>query len=189
MIILLPCLIIAFTVHEFFHAYASYKLGDNGVIHDKRLNLNPINHIDPLGFIMLLVVGFGWAKPVVVNPNVYRNPVKGMALVALAGPLSNIALALIGIILHIIFRWQSVSLVFFYFWMVNIVLCLFNLIPIPPLDGSKIIGYFMKWDTYQEFLKYQWMGIFLLVFMIYMDIFSLIINPVVNAIFGFIYRL
>jgi len=185
LIYVIPCIIIAFTVHEYFHAYVSYRLGDNQAKNDGRLTLNPIKHIDVMGFVFLLALGFGWAKPVMVNPNAYKNPRKGTMMVALAGPLSNLVIAIVAIILNIIFKQYEVSMFFFYLWMINLGLCIFNLIPIPPLDGSKVIGYFMSANSYQDFLKNQWIGFVLLIVMIYMNIFSYIMNP----IFSFVVRL
>jgi len=178
---------VAFTVHEFAHAFASFKLGDHTAKQDGRLTLNPMRHIDYMGFIFLLITGFGWAKPVMVNPSYYKNEQKGMALVALAGPLSNIILGIIGIILHFIFISESFVIVFFYFWMINFALCLFNLIPVPPLDGSKILGLFFKGEAYQAYLKHQFIGFILLMVIIFSGVFGIIINAVVTFVLRIIY--
>ena len=185
--IIIACIIVAFTVHEFAHAFISYKLGDYTAKQDGRLTLNPMKHIDYMGFIFLLITGFGWAKPVMVNPSYYKDARKGMALVALAGPVSNIILGIIGIILHFIFRYESFFIIFFYFWMINFALCIFNLIPVPPLDGSKILGLFVKGETYEAYLKHQFIGFILLMVIIFSGVFGIIINAVVNFVWRIIY--
>ena len=183
-IIILGCIIIAFTVHEFFHAYVSFKLGDYTAKRDGRLTLNPVKHIDYMGFVFLIVTGFGWAKPVIVNPSYYKNPVKGTALVALAGPLSNFILCIIGIVLHYIFRYESFVTIFFYFWLINLLLCMFNLLPVPPLDGSKILGFFLKGETYKAYLNHQMVGFILLMVIIFSGVFGMIITPIRDFILG-----
>ena len=152
----LPIFLIAITVHELAHAYTAYKLGDPTAAAMGRLTLNPIKHLDPFGFVMLLIVGFGWAKPVMINPRNFRNEKAGMAISALAGPVSNIIMAFIGLIfwnLIIVLairteNFDSViiasSLTFFYlFAQLNVWFAVFNLIPIPPLDGSRLVSYFL----------------------------------------------
>jgi len=145
-------LLIAITIHEFSHALMANRLGDPTAKRMGRLSLNPIRHLDPLGTLMLLLAGFGWGKPVPINPNYFRmNPRRGMAISALAGPLSNFALAaLLGVLVRVgvvdwqyqlSFSWEPswvtaniVSYVILY----NIILGVFNLIPIAPLDGFNI---------------------------------------------------
>lgn len=155
---LIPTLFIALPVHEYFHALAATRCGDPTPRALGRLTLNPLRHLDPVGAVALLLFGFGWAKPVPVNSRYFRNPKRSMALVAAAGPLSNLAMSLLGALLYLaasrVFN-VSVSLglsrllsSFFYylalflyvFHLVNLSLCLFNLIPISPLDGSHILA-------------------------------------------------
>ncbi len=134
-------LIMALTVHEAAHAWVSKKLGDDTAESLGRVTLNPIAHLDPLGSIMLLFVGFGWGKPVPVNPNNFKNPVRDELFVALAGPISNFLLACFfaGIVLFFSAtmsdQLRDLIKLSGYF---NLLLMLFNLIPIPPLDGSKV---------------------------------------------------
>lgn len=146
---------ISLTIHEYSHGYIAYKLGDPTAKNFGRLTINPVKHIDPIGLLMILIIGFGWAKPVPINPRYFKNPKKGMAISAAAGPISNILLAFIGaliyaILLHLFLYinfWNSVAvsaLIFFnYFAMINVWFAVFNLIPIPPLDGSRIVSYFL----------------------------------------------
>lgn len=148
-LLLLPivvAIIMAITFHEFSHAFAAEKLGDGTAKALGRLTLNPISHIDPLGFILLFIAGFGWGKPVPYNPHNLKNPKWGSALIGLAGPLSNLILGAVAI--GIMFVLNSAGLLdpnslltFFLVILVqfNLILMLFNLIPVPPLDGSKIL--------------------------------------------------
>ena len=142
-IILVPVLLFSLCFHEFCHAYAAFKLGDNTAQRLGRLNLSPLNHLDLWGTIMLMIVGFGWAKPVPVNPFNLKNPKKDMMIIAAAGPLSNLFLAFIASSFIRIIPSQITSSsyeVFFTFIFINISLAIFNLIPLPPLDGSQILA-------------------------------------------------
>ena len=143
LIILIPVLLFSLCFHEFSHAFIAYKLGDNTAEKMGRLNISPLNHLDPMGTMMLLFVGFGWAKPVPVNPYNLKNPKKDMMLIAAAGPFSNLILAFIGSLLLKYLPYNLISNlpeVFYLFIYINIALAIFNLIPLPPLDGSQIIS-------------------------------------------------
>lgn len=143
-------LVIAFSVHEFAHAWAADQLGDDTPRLQGRLTLNPLAHLDPLGSIMLLIAGFGWAKPVLVNPYaVRRRTPAGMMLVAAAGPFANLLLAILGALpfraglLAVGFSSSFISTLFLEFIWINLILLFFNLIPIFPLDGEKVAEYFL----------------------------------------------
>lgn len=144
-------LLIAFTIHELAHAVTADFLGDPTPRRMGRITLNPLKHLDPIGTLLLLIAGFGWAKPVMVNPmNMRGNPRTAMAIVAAAGPLSNIVMALLA---AIVFRLglvdypvplptgslPSLAFILFEFIWINLILAFFNLLPVPPLDGSKIL--------------------------------------------------
>ncbi len=160
-------------VHELAHAYAAYRLGDHTAKWNGRLTFNPLAHLDPFGTIMLALFGVGYAKPVPVNPYNFRNPKRDMALCALAGPLSNVLLAVAAVaIFRVCCFFVTNDVVLFYLWWVlvwtfasvNIGLAFFNLLPIPPLDGSKIFGYFLpdKWVYTMERYSRQISMVFIL---------------------------
>ena len=164
-------LIIGFTVHEFSHALTSHIEGDDTARRMGRLTFNPIKHIDLLGFILLLVVGFGWAKPVQVDPYNLRHGRFGMSMVAFAGPLSNFVLAFV---LGLVFRLDLLPVVtdtrfisgvveilgFAAFLAIffNLILGIFNLIPLPPLDGSKVVGGLLPNSLYRSYLQFERYG-------------------------------
>lgn len=159
---ILASLVVVFTalpIHEVAHGYIANKLGDPTAKNLGRLNLNPIAHFDPIGTTMLVLFGFGWAKPVPINPYYFKNRKNGMALTALAGPVSNILLATVCTAINKILIYFAPYSKFMMILIqvlniivtINIMLAAFNLIPIPPLDGSKIIAIFMPMHVYARF--------------------------------------
>ena len=160
-ILLIPPLLFALCFHEFSHAYMAYRLGDNTATRMGRLTLNPMAHLDPIGSLMILFVGFGWAKPVPVDPRHFNNPRIGMMQVAFAGPASNLFLAAIGgLSIRFLMPMMSevVFKVFFNFTIINLALCMFNLIPVHPLDGSQIFSGYMITKNPQLVYKMQEYG-------------------------------
>ena len=174
LVIALPAILIALTVHEYAHGRAALALGDPTASYMGRLSLNPLRHLDPLGALMMLVVGFGWAKPVPINPRYFKDPKKGMAITAIMGPLANIALAFVAALLYVLtikganylllhveisafgFSFLQAVLLFLYvLHTLNLSLALFNLIPLPPLDGSRIIALFLPQKAYYFMLRHE----------------------------------
>ena len=161
--------IIAFTalpIHECAHGYAALRMGDHTAERQGRLTLNPFAHFDPIGTTALILFGFGWAKPVPINPLNFENPKKGMMLSALAGPLSNIAMAFLAMVLYKLADlplylgltadfFIVLRTFFFYLMTINVTLGVFNLLPIPPLDGSRIATYFLPQHIYFKIMQYE----------------------------------
>ncbi len=164
LIILIPILIFSLCFHEFAHGYIAYILGDKTAQRHGRLTLNPLHHLDPIGSFMILFVGFGWAKPVPVNPSNFKNPKHDMMKVAFAGPASNLFLAFIaGLIMRIINFLslntnENILISLYFFIFINISLAIFNLIPIAPLDGSQIFGNYISKYSPQIAWKLQIYG-------------------------------
>lgn len=166
-------------VHELAHAYTAHRLGDNTAKQQGRLTFNPLAHLDVMGTIMIFLIGIGYAKPVPVNISRFKNPKKGMALVALAGPVSNILMAFVSIFLAYFVRFcalragsvsslvSGIILFFNFAATVNISLAVFNLLPIPPLDGSRILNAALPYKQYYKLMKYEryiMIGLFILLF-------------------------
>jgi Zn-dependent protease len=170
-----PVVLLAIICHECAHGWVSYKLGDPTAKQAGRLTLNPLKHLDILGTICMLFFHVGWAKPVPINPLYYKDRKKGIIYVSIAGPLTNFILAFISLMIEgVLFKFGSDSSVAvwifcqlcYYSAVVNIGLGLFNLIPIPPLDGSKIVGELSYWaaEKYYRYERYWRIILFILVF-------------------------
>ena len=183
--------LLAISVHEMAHGFAAYKLGDNTAKYDGRLSLNPLRHIDIYGALCMLFFGFGWAKPVMVNPNYFKNHKRDMALTALAGPVSNFIMAFIGMfgLLYLCPLLPNVYLYkfFFMFAILNISLGVFNLIPIPPLDGSKIFLSLLPRRIYYEIMRYEQFGFIVLIIALYLGVIDPILDIAVNGIYTLLF--
>ena len=197
LLVSIPGVLIAITFHEFAHGFAAYKLGDNTAKNEGRLSLNPLDHLDPIGTLMLLFAGFGWGKPVHVNPTNYTRRIsmeKGEAIVSVAGPLMNILLAFIfAIIYALIYKFAGLEFIestVGYIIMllisstisINIGLGVFNLIPLPPLDGSKIIMPFLPYNAKQWFRNNEYIFYIIFVVIWITGIAGWIISPAINWI-------
>lgn len=183
-------LLIAFTIHELAHALTADYLGDPTPRNMGRITLNPLKHLDPFGTLMLIIAGFGWAKPVMVNPmNMRGNPRTSMAIVAAAGPLSNIVMALLtalvfrlGLVDFSMFpstgNLPSLAFVLSNFIWINLILAFFNLIPVPPLDGSKILFAILPGELVFRLRPLEQYGFIILMLLIFF------VPSVINVLVG-----
>jgi Zn-dependent protease len=194
-IILAPPLLLALTIHEFAHGWVAYRLGDPTAKQAGRLTLNPLRHLDPIGTIAFFLIKIGWAKPVPVNAAYFRNPRKDMLWVALAGPLTNLAMAVISalatrivwLLVEILPASPVVNALFVPFnamliasvW-INLVLCIFNFLPIPPLDGSRILTGILPPDLARSYAGVERYGFILILILAFSGILSKLILPIIH---------
>tara|TARA_A100001037_G_scaffold91928_2_gene83306 strand:+ start:676 stop:1308 length:633 start_codon:yes stop_codon:yes gene_type:complete len=194
-ILIIPSILLALTIHEYAHAWMANRFGDPTSKMLGRLSLNPFIHLDPIGTLMLFLVGFGWAKPVPVDIRYFVNPKRMMLWVALAGPLSNIFLALIFGLLIVLFSTSNlmynqntaiIGNLLVYSLQINLALAFFNMFPIPPLDGSKILRGILSYEFDNFLNKLEQLGPIILIGIIligYLSGFSIIwyvISPLIN---------
>ncbi len=201
----LPCILLALTVHEVAHGFMAMKLGDPTARNLGRLTLNPMKHLDPVGTLCMILFHFGWARPVPINTRYFRKPRRDMALTALAGPVSNILMGTLGILLYCIFlslfiahpatgfgyRIQlSVVTLLQYFFSLNLSLAVFNLLPVPPLDGSRIFLTFLPAKYYfgiMQYERYIQMGLMILLYLGFLNgILSFLVNGLASGIFALV---
>ena len=185
----LPALI-CITLHELAHGYAAYRLGDPTAKRAGRLTLNPIRHIDPMGLLSMVVFRFGWAKPVPVNMYCFRHPKRGMALTALAGPGCNLVLTLLFLFLYgLSFPLYAMGKMGFLTELcyitayLSLSLAIFNLLPVPPLDGSKVLFSLLSDENYRKLMRYERYGMFLLLLLLWSDILSRPLTAVTGWLF------
>ena len=185
----------AITIHEFSHGYVAYKLGDPTAKYAGRLSLNPLSHLDIWGALCMVFFGFGWAKPVPVNPMYFTDRKRDNALVALAGPLSNIILAFTSTVLTALyinfvydkfpnFLTEFGATVLIQLAVVNIGFAVFNLIPFPPLDGSKILGAFLSYQNYNKLLMYERFGFPVLMILSLTGVLGRVLNIFISPLYS-----
>lgn len=203
-LLMIPVLLISLTIHEYSHGYVAYKLGDPTAKDAGRLSLNPLKHLDPVGTLMMIIARIGWAKPVPINPSYFKDPKKGTILVSIGGPLSNLLMAFIGVILFeitYVISYANIvageTFVIYYmnflvmFFSVNINLAVFNLLPVPPLDGSKILSGILPTEVYFRYMqKERIIGIiFIMIVMVFPTalsrVLSFLTQPIANSMIWF----
>ena len=197
MVTRLAAVLLCLTVHESCHGLAAYALGDPTARREHRLSLNPLRHIDWFGLLMMFVAGFGWAKPVPVNPNYFKKPKQGMALTALAGPVSNFLLALLMLLAARIFcdvaayseANQRILDFLLMVALLSIGLGLFNLLPIPPLDGSKVLFAVLPDGAYNQLMRYERYGMLLLFALVFFDVGSSAFSAAIEWVFELFCRI
>ena len=197
LLLTLPAILIAITFHEFAHAFVADKLGDNTPRSQGRLTINPLSHIDPVGFALLIVAGFGWGKPVQINPRNFKRNItmtKAEALVSAAGPIMNFIIAIITtIILAVILKYSLfANIASKVYWLIivflmelvliNVGLGLFNLIPLPPLDGSKILNHFLSYNIRAWFEQNQTILYIIFIVIWITGIAGMIITPCIQGV-------
>ena len=185
LIMRLPALLVALVFHEYAHARVAYALGDPTPRYQGRLTLNPLAHLDPIGLIMLWIFRFGWARPVQVNPQNFANPRRGMLLVGLAGPLANVVLAFLSLVvlrLPIVPGGVALSLLEL-FLTYNLVLAVFNLIPVPPLDGSRVLAGLLPDRAARVFDQLENKGWVILIVLIWTGAIGIILQPLMTGLF------
>lgn len=190
-LLLAPAMLASLTLHELAHAAVAYRLGDPTAKEQGRLTLNPLRHLDPLGTLMFALTSilaglpFGWARPVPVRPGYFRRPKEGMAIVSAAGPAMNFALALVclAVLRHTSIDGEAFEVVRLAY-LVNVVLGLFNLIPIPPLDGSRIVGVLLDDATYVRWMRFDQYGMLFVfgAFFVFQDEFNEVLEGALESV-------
>ncbi len=175
LLLLIPVILLSLSIHEAAHGYIAYKLGDPTAYNLGRVTINPAKHLDPMGSLFMLVFGYGWAKPVPINARYFKNPKRGMAFTAIAGPISNLLLGLVTTVLCASLYFTEVYLYYtgvlsndflirildvlclmlYLFGYMNFLLAVFNLIPVPPFDGSRFLALFLPNKTYFKLMRYE----------------------------------
>lgn len=193
--VIIPAAFFSVVFHEISHGYTAFLMGDKTAKYSGRLSLNPLKHFDTVGMICMVLFGFGWAKPVPVNPSFFKHRKLGMILVALSGPLSNILMAIVALfITHFIiaFEIQNSILAFLLYVLVEFLICFaflniglaaFNLLPIPPLDGSKILFSVLPSKINNIILKYEHFGMLILIVLINLPFFNRFLFQIRSGLF------
>ena len=190
----MPAILVALAFHEWAHAYAAYKLGDPTAYNLGRMTLNPLAHIDLIGLIMMMLVRFGWAKPVPIDMRNFKHPVRDMAITAAAGPISNVILAFFALCVRAgaVYVYQKTGgmisdfIITFteYTAILSIGLAVFNVIPIPPLDGSKVVNALLPQNVYYKILRYERYGFLIMMLVLWTGILDVPLDFCRSALLG-----
>lgn len=197
----LPGIFIGFAFHEFAHAFAADRLGDSTPRSQGRLTLDPLPHIDIMGLILIIIAGFGWAKPVQVNPRNFKNPKRDDIIVSLAGPMMNFAIALLFVVLLKLLVITGVfyfinttitsgieALIYQTVW-INLILFVFNLLPIYPLDGYHVLSHFVPYSNREKLYRLRYFSRFILLIILITPVASYVILPVVSSLYDGLFTL
>ncbi|MDR9501362.1 MAG: site-2 protease family protein [Desulfurivibrionaceae bacterium] len=194
LIIQIPVFLFALTIHEFSHGYVASRCGDQTARMQGRLTMNPLKHLDPLGTLAIFLIHFGWAKPVPVDPRNFRNPHRDMMLVSLAGPMANLATMVVSLLVLIVlvslgpaipvFVAEPLMAMFYLSCWINFILAIFNMIPIPPLDGSKVLMGLLPPRYAQQLARLDGAGFILIMILAFTGVFGKLINFIQRLIFG-----
>ncbi len=183
----LVAIAVAISVHEFGHAYAAHLLGDDTAKMEGRMTLDPAKHIDPLGLLMMVVVHIGWAKPVPVNPNNFKNYKIGNILVSLSGAIGNILAAILCVVVMKYVRMEAISTIAYTTLMYNVGFAAFNLLPVPPLDGWGIVSSFIPYKYNEMVYKYESISYPILLILIFTGIYGVIVTPIRDVIMNIVW--